>query len=345
MKITIEVYPNGLKDSIYRKIEVNSSLKLTDLCEYIIISLNGDGKHLYQLIQNEEYAYLGPGNNQLYENEEMMDDLSIEDILNNKHDKFLLNYDFKTDWEFIINILNINNISPQSDFNVIEGYGYGIIENIDYKELLYEYYDKKTTKAVKEKLKQHISKISNDLEKEFNIIQNNLTINEYKTKLKNIVKPKHYIMNVNLYGFEKIIKRKITVDSNVTLSKFCESVIYSMNGDLEHMYGIKIGTQYLEEEILNTQDLNYLELKEKQRFKIIYDYGDNWIFNITISKINDNYGIKPFMVTKAVGKGIEEDCGGVYGLYNLIANKDNNWGYDINDYDINEINNLIDMTF
>ena len=34
----------------------NSGMKL--FCEYIIISMNGDCKHLYQLVVNEEYSYL-----------------------------------------------------------------------------------------------------------------------------------------------------------------------------------------------------------------------------------------------------------------------------------------------
>jgi hypothetical protein len=43
-------------------------------------------------------------------------------------------------------------------------------------------------------------------------------------------------MKVSLKGFEKEIYRIIQVNDNMTLRKFCEAVIESMNGWIEHLY-------------------------------------------------------------------------------------------------------------
>ena len=49
-----------------------------------------------------------------------------------------------------------------------------------------------------------------------------------------------------------------------------------MRGDLSHMFGIKRSKEFLDDEVMKEQDLNYLELKQNQRLKIIYDMGDLW---------------------------------------------------------------------
>lgn len=141
-------------------------------------------------------------------------------------------------------------------------------------------------------------------------------------------------MNVSLEGFNKSIKRKISVDSNYSIDPFCRKVIICMNGDLDHMYGVKIGKEFLDIENKES-DLSCLELKEKQKFKVIYDFGDNWIFNVTVSKIVENYGVKKFYLIDGKGKGIIEDCGGIRGLFNIYTS-------DYGICDVDKINMLID---
>ena len=53
MKIKMDIYLNGLK-KIKRTIQVNDNISLKTFSEYVIISMNGNCKHLYQLIVNEE---------------------------------------------------------------------------------------------------------------------------------------------------------------------------------------------------------------------------------------------------------------------------------------------------
>lgn len=178
----------------------------------------------------------------------------------------------------------------------------------------------------------------------FNILTINNNIDEYINNYLELVKPKSYIMNITLSGFDKEIKRKISVDSNVKLDSFCKCVIKIMNGDLSHQYTINFNKEYLEEEELRINDLNYLQLSEKKRFKIIYDFGDNWVFNVTVSKVINDYGDKRMYVISGKGYGVIDDYGGIYGLYEIYNKENNDWGsYDIDEFDLDEANNIIDI--
>lgn len=182
--------------------------------------------------------------------------------------------------------------------------------------------------------------------KNFDKDQINLKIDEYLEKNREVNKPKRYEMNVQLEGVKKEIQRKIVVDSNVNLDKFCRMIIYSMRGDMSHGYGLKIGKEYIDEDILECRDLNFLELKVNQRLKVIYDWGDSWNFAISVRKILEGYGNKRFEVIKGKGYGIIDDCGGIYSLSQIFNGKDTDWGkYDINDFNLNEINRIIDIHF
>lgn len=78
MTIELKIYIDGLKKYVKRKVKVKDSLCLQTFCEYVIISLNGDCKHLYQLTKNEEITFLGPGCDIIdCFSEEMMNDLTL----------------------------------------------------------------------------------------------------------------------------------------------------------------------------------------------------------------------------------------------------------------------------
>jgi len=253
--------------------------------EYLIISMNGDCKHLYQLIKNEEDVYLGPYNSiRDYEYEMMMDGLLLSDLSLDVGDILMLNYDFKSDLEFIIKIKQITNGYHEKDFEIISGCGKGIVEDCFGISNLKRFINPNIDELEKSWCLRVFKNYQGYDIKDFNVNIINNNIVGYQDLKKEIVRPKNYIMNVSLEGYGNEIKRKIVVDSNVYLDNFCKNIILSMNGTLEHCYGIKIGKEYLEEEIVKERDLNYLELRERQKFKIIYDYGDNWIFNVLLVK-------------------------------------------------------------
>ena len=346
MKLKMNLYLNGLKRVGERQIEVNDKLTLKKFCEYVIMSMNGNCKHLYQLVINEDYTYLCDKcyiQNIGYE--EMMNDLTLEDINLQINDELMVNYDFRSDWEFILKITSIEEGYNDKEFSVITGKGVGILEDTYGINNLKNITKPKLNEFDKNWYKRVIPGYEEYLNKQFNID----TINEeIESKLETYYQkntPKHYIMNVSLDGYTKEIKRKISVDSNINIDSFCRGIIASMKGDLYHSYGIKRGKEYLDEEIVSDQDLNYLELQEKQRLKVIYDFGDNWVFNITVSKINEGYGTeKRFKILSGKGYGIVDDCGGSYYLEDIFNGTSENFRkYDINEFDIEEIQKDVDI--
>ena len=92
MKIKMDLYVNGLKKEINRKVNVNDSITMQSFYEHVIASINGNCKHLYQLVLNYEYTFLGPGCNIIDdESEETMKDLSVSELNLGASDELLLN--------------------------------------------------------------------------------------------------------------------------------------------------------------------------------------------------------------------------------------------------------------
>jgi len=64
-------------------------------------------------------------------------------------------------------------------------------------------------------------------------------------------------------------------------------------------------------------DLSEIFHSENQKYTYIYDFGDDWIHQITLEKIRDEIHLFPEIIT---GKGQcpPEDCGGPWGYENLL---------------------------
>ncbi len=344
MKIVLNVSLAYLENEFNRKIEVDDSIKLTDLCEYIIVSFNGNCKHVYDLEMNNGENYLSyiPYNDDI--DGTLMNDLRLCDIGINKDSYFALYYGDENSalWKFDIDVDSISNDKTDIDFKVIDGKGVGIIDDINNSIYFYDLFDENIPDKNKGYIIERIKGYDEWNNSKFTVESNNEKIDEYKRKQIRLCMPKNYILNVTLDGFDSLIKRKISVDGDISLSDLCRGIILSMNGDLSHLYTIKRNKDYLDTGIVMGRNLNFLDFKEKQRFVVVYDYGDNWHFKVTVSKIKDGYGNKKFEVLKAVGRGIEDDCGGTWGLARLIDDSDNDWGYDINDYSLDEINETVE---
>ena len=59
-------------------------------------------------------------------------------------------------------------------------------------------------------------------------------------------------------------------------------------------------------------------------FKYVYDFGDWWEHIITVEKIITDYEVRYPQVLKYKGDIIPEDCGGIWGYYDLVEGIDNN---------------------
>lgn len=165
----------------------------------------------------------------------------------------------------------------------------------------------------------------------------------------------NYKIKVTLKGFEKRIKRTFLVNDNLKIEDFCKAIITSMSGDLDHLYSLKHEDtyyicSYMEKDRYNEVKMNSLRigkllLDEKDKMELVYDFGDNWVFKINVSKVYDGHNNKNIELIDGIGCGIEEDCGGIWGLEDLIDNPDNDWGYHYDDFDIKKINEMFDKYY
>lgn len=59
-------------------------------------------------------------------------------------------------------------------------------------------------------------------------------------------------------------------------------------------------------------------LEAQKWFSYIYDFGDNWEHRVTVEKVLMDYGKNYPVVVKYKGETPYEDCGGIYGYYDLL---------------------------
>ena len=330
MKVLLNIALGEIPNRINRQVEVDENISLKDLCEFIIVSMNGSKIPMYELNYKNVIYY--PYLIKETKKEKNLENLILKDLKLKKDISFILEYNFEYGYYFDIVADNIYESKDKTIFKVLSGNGYGVLDDLDlfWLKKLFDLREDRLKKSEKEYL-----------EKKFDCIECNERITNYINDRIDRLSPKRYVFNVSLYGFEKEIKRKIVVNNNILIEDFCMMVILAMNGDLSHLYGIKIGKQYLSE-YFNDLELYYLNLKEKQKFKIVYDMGDNWIFNLTLSKIIDEYGDNEFEVIAGKGYGIIDDVGGIWGLENIFSGRDTSWGkYNIDDFDLEECNENI----
>lgn len=165
----------------------------------------------------------------------------------------------------------------------------------------------------------------------------------------------NYKVKVTLKGFEKEIKRTFIMNDNVKINDFCKSIIVSMNGDLSHLYDLKYKDiyyvcDYMDADGNKTVKMNSLRigkllLNEKDKLELTYDYGDNWVFKITIAKVIPGHNSRNIELIDGIGRGIEDDCGGVWGLEDLINNKNNDWDYNYDDFNLEGINEFFNKKY
>lgn len=174
-------------------------------------------------------------------------------------------------------------------------------------------------------------------------------------------------VKVTLQGFEKEIERIIAVNDNMPLKKFCEGIIIAMNGWVEHLYSLKCNEIEYMSNGFNVDDfdavamgnkkLELLNLQPKDKMILEYDPGDGWLFKIQVKKITEGYREKNFIILSGKGKGIIEDCGGIWGLEEFvnhtISAEMEEWYlslfeeemYDINDFSLDSLNNYLDSIY
>ena len=155
---------------------------------------------------------------------------------------------------------------------------------------------------------------------------------------------KIYQFHVSLKNYKPNMWRRILVESETKVSDLAYIVLSLFKADgshlfeIEKMYGRK--DYFSEREIytiknkvyydFNDDDeqrdakeytLNQLDLEENSKLQLWYDFGDDWIFTIKLEEISErDENIEYPIAIKGKGYGIIDDCGGPFGLMEIIQN-------------------------
>lgn len=327
MSYVIKLYVSDI-ESINRVIMVNDSLSLQLFIKCLILSMNGDINVLNLLKNNDEIVEF-----------EDTDCISLLNLKVGDTYQIIYNFDDKA-WNLEFEVLKKNENLNVKKMEIIDGVEYGICQN-ENMFFIRELIDTKNKKW-KDSVLNHYKTLSTYFNSKFLLEENNKLVNDYIILYEDMHTPKSVVMNISLDRFAKSIKRKIIVNNNILIDKFCRAIIVSMNGDMEHLYTIKVNKKWYDENILD-EKLNYLDLSIGKKFKVIYDFGDNWEFNVKISKICPEYHTKEFEVLSGAGYGIIEDCGGAYELDNAFIDESNSFELcNINEFNLVEIQKLVE---
>lgn len=137
-----------------------------------------------------------------------------------------------------------------------------------------------------------------------------------------------YQLKITLWGSKPSIRRRIQVKSNITLEKLHEILQVVMGWNNYHLHqfiidGIYYGTPESEDDFEMKDErrvkLDSVVTRANDSFTYEYDFGDSWEHQIILEKIlspetDVHY---PFCV-KGVGSCPPEDCGGIWGYYDLL---------------------------
>jgi len=327
MSYVINLYVSDIK-SINRTVVVNDNISIQLFVKSLILSMNGSTRNLYLLEKSRDVVEFDDS-----------DDLSMLNLKVGDIYTIEYNYDDKL-WNLEFVVLEKNEGFNIKKIEILDGQGYGICQSEDMlfiKELIYT-----KNKKWRENILDYYKTLNKYFNLKFLLDEVSKLIDDYGKLYEEMYSPKSIVMNVSLNGFDKEIKRKIIVNNNILIDKFCRAVIVSMQGEIDHLYTVKFNKRLSDENILD-EKLSYLELSVGSKFKVIYDYGDNWQFNVRVSKVNSGFHDKEFEILSGLGYGIVEDCGGVNGLNAVFSGESCSFDpYDINEFNLDELQKYVD---
>ena len=99
-----------------------------------------------------------------------------------------------------------------------------------------------------------------------------------------------YTMKIYPAGRGRDVYRNIEICGNSTLNQLCQIILESFDFIDEHLY-----------EFCMDITLDEVRLCKGQKFTLHYDFGDDWMFTITVSKISEVQGDFKPRIVKAKG--------------------------------------------
>ncbi len=140
-----------------------------------------------------------------------------------------------------------------------------------------------------------------------------------------------YVLKITLRGSSPPIWRRVRIADDTTLMGLHEVIQVVMGWEGYHMFQFEKNRTYYGDVSMNDvdygpemEDANEVGISEllpsvKSKLKYIYDFGDSWEHEILLEKKEKRDAGRPLPECIA-GKcaAPPEDCGGIYGYYNLL---------------------------
>jgi len=142
---------------------------------------------------------------------------------------------------------------------------------------------------------------------------------EYKNRLKypkKIINTGTYRLKISLYK----VYRTIEINSSISFEELAGVILEQFNFDNDHLYAFNFIDRFgkktnilhssLDDDGNNLWADDYylkdLSLGEFENFKFIYDFGDNWEFDILIENIDNSREIESIKLVKSHGEAPEQ---------------------------------------
>ncbi len=173
---------------------------------------------------------------------------------------------------------------------------------------------------------------------------------------------KAYQFKITLKGSKPPIWRRVIVPAGLSFTQFSVVINEIMGWSGGHLFEFNFEpmeltfSEDLDDDygMFETLDASAYIMDEYvedcPKFEYVYDFGDDWRHVIKMEKVIDTYAYNYPMVIKYKGDMLIEDCGGIYGYYELLEalNDENHpdheemseWAGDPEDYafDLDEVN-------
>ncbi len=172
---------------------------------------------------------------------------------------------------------------------------------------------------------------------------------------------KAYQFKITLKGSKPPIWRRVIVPAGISFSQFAVIINEIMGWNGQHLYefnfdplDLTFSEDYDDSGMLDESDASWNVIDEYvedcPKFEYVYDFGDDWRHVIKMEQIIDSYAFNYPMVIKYKGDMLVDDCGGIYGYYEMLeALEDEDhpeheqmqeWIGDIEDYefDLDDVN-------
>lgn len=143
---------------------------------------------------------------------------------------------------------------------------------------------------------------------------------------------KAYQMKIAVKNSHPPIWRRFVVPAGLSFSQLSVVLNEVMGWCGYHLfkfefYHLKISLEEEFEDFIGLDDMEYLKasetlidpfMEQEDWFTYVYDFGDYWEHRVTIEKVIEDYAFSYPVVLKYKGETPYEDCGGIYGYYDLL---------------------------